>query len=132
MSDSRLECPKCDGELETKTHEEISVQRCNSCCGLLIEAEVVEKMQEEFMIEKFLDIGSVSIGKKYDKIQDIECPLCKIEMVKIEDPRQAHIWLESCPVCYRIFFDAGEFTDLNNITISDMFKRFLKGSRHKH
>jgi hypothetical protein len=29
------------------------------------------------------------------------------------------------------FFDAGEFTDLNNITISDMFKRFLKGSRYK-
>ena len=47
MSDSQLDCPKCDGTLETKTHEEISVQRCNSCYSLLIDPEMMDKMNDE-------------------------------------------------------------------------------------
>ena len=116
MSDSNVDCPKCDGELETKTYEEISVQRCNNCYGLLIAEEMLEKMKEERQVEKFLDVGKASVGRKFDKIEDIECPLCKIEMTRLEDPEQTHIWLETCPICHRVFLDAGEYTDLKHNT----------------
>ena len=131
MSDSRVDCPKCDGELESKTYEEISVQRCNNCNGLLIEEAMLEKMKEEGQVEKFLDVGKASVGRKYDKIEDIECPLCKIEMTRLVDPEQTHIWIETCPLCHRIFLDAGEYTDLKHNTWTDVIKRFLKGRRFK-
>ena len=131
MSDSQLDCPKCDGTLETKTHEEISVQRCNSCYGLLIDPEMMDKMNDEWMVEKFFDVGPASVGRKYDKIDDIECPLCKIEMTRLTDPEQTHIWIETCPLYYRVFLDAGEYTDLKHHTFTDLFKRFLKGKRFK-
>lgn len=125
-----MDCPKCDGELETKTHgEDISVERCTNCYGIFAEIPMLDKMKEEWMIETFLDIGSSSVGRKYDKIDDIECPICKIEMTKIEDEEQSHIWMESCPLCHRVFLDAGEFTDLKYKTVADFVKKLLKGRR---
>ncbi|MCH7815629.1 MAG: zf-TFIIB domain-containing protein [Proteobacteria bacterium] len=124
-----MECPKCKGEMETKRHEEISIDRCNNCYGLLVEERMLSKMLDGWMTESFLDIGTAALGKKYDKIDDIECPYCHFTMDKIVDPEQTHIWMESCPSCYRIFLDAGEFSDLKYKTLSDVFKSLLKGKR---
>ena len=49
------------------------------------------------MIETFLDIGSPTIGKKFDKVEDIQCPHCNVDMDKIVDPNQTRIWMEACP-----------------------------------
>lgn len=131
MSNAKLDCPKCDGELETKSHDEISILRCNNCYGLLIKPEMLEKMNDESMIEKALDVGRASIGRKFDKIEDIKCPACNIEMTRLTDPEQPHIWMETCPICHQIFLDAGEYTDLKHHTFADLFKYFLKGKRFK-
>jgi hypothetical protein len=88
------------------------------------------KMRTEFMAETFLDIGSASIGKKFDKVEDIQCTHCKVDMDKIVDPHQTHIWMECCPSSDRIFLDAGEFSDLKYETFSDKIKGLLKGRRH--
>ena len=124
-------CPKCKGDLETKEHEHIRVERCNRCYGLLLEAYMLNETFAEWMAESFLDVGAASLGKKYDKIDDIVCPFCNVAMDKIEDPVQTHIWMESCPQCSRVFLDAGELTDLKHETFSDKFKSLLKGKRKK-
>ncbi len=81
------------------------------------------------MIETFLDIGSPAIGKKFDKVEDIQCPHCNVNMDKIVDPNQTHIGMEACPSCDRFFLDAGEFTDLKHDAFSDKIKALLKGKR---
>ena len=81
------------------------------------------------MIETTLDTGSRSIGKAFDKVDDIQCPHCHDSMEKIVDSDQPHIWMESCPRCERIFLDAGEFTDLKFETFSDKIKGLIKGRR---
>lgn len=83
------------------------------------------------MAESFLDVGAASLGRKYDKIDDIDCPNCNVAMEKIEDPVPSHIWMEACPSCERVFLDAGELTDLKYETFSDKIKSLLKGKR-KH
>jgi uncharacterized protein len=88
---------------------------------------MLEKMRREWMVETFLDIGSTSIAKKFDKVDDIQCPHCKVNMDRIVDPDQTPIWMESCPNCYRVFLDAGEFSDLKHETFSDKIKDLLKG-----
>lgn len=126
-----MQCPKCKGDLETKEHQHIRVQRCNKCYGLFLEAHMLNETFAEWMAESFLDVGAVSLGKKYDKIDDISCPICEVAMDKIEDPVQTHIWMESCPKCNRVFLDAGELTDLKYETFSDKLKNLLKGGRKR-
>ncbi len=126
-----MQCPKCKGDLETKEHQHIRVERCNRCYGMLLEPHMLNETFAEWMAETFLDVGATSLGKKYDKIDDIACPICNVAMDKIEDPVQTHIWMESCPSCNRVFLDAGELTDLKHETFSDKFKSLLKGKRKK-
>lgn len=124
-----MKCPKCKGDLETKHHENLRVERCSGCYGLLVEEVMLAEMQASWMSETFLDVGAPSLGKKYDNIDDIECPICEVKMKKIVDPDQTHIWLESCPKCSRVFLDAGEFTDLKHESFSDRIKDLLRGKR---
>ena len=42
-------------------------------------------------------------------------------MIRMVDRTQAHGWLESCPVCFGSFLDAGEFRDLTAHSIADVF-----------
>ena len=126
-----MQCPKCHGELVLKEHEHIKLDRCNKCYGILVESYMLNETFAGWMAESFLDVGAPSLGKKYDKIDDIECPVCNVKMDKIEDPMQTHIWMESCPKCTRVFLDAGELTDLKYETFSDKIKSLLKDKR-KH
>ena len=124
-----MKCPKCDGKLERKTQDNITLDRCSSCYGLLITPEMLNEMLITRSAEKIMDIGSPILGKKYDEIDDIECPVCARKMDKIVDPLQPHIWMEECPKCLRLFLDAGEFSDLKDESFADKFKPLLKGRR---
>lgn len=126
-------CPKCGGDLESKgikiEEESIGFQQCSGCYGLLIPVVVTRKLKANWSIDTNIDTGSETLGKKYDKIDDIKCPKCNAPMDKVEDPDQPHIWYEVCPGCGASFYDAGELTDLNEKSFSDFIKRFTKGSR---
>ena len=50
-------------------------------------------------------------------------------MEKKVDPQQQHIWYETCVDCNGSFFDAGEFRDLAQVTISDFFKKLVVPKR---
>ena len=44
-------------------------------------------------------------------------------------PKQPHIWTETCPVCFGSFFDAGEFRDFKQETLSDLVKSWFSRER---
>lgn len=127
----KMSCPKCDGEFETRTvgEDNIAFDRCNKCHGVFLGPGVSHKLMAIWGPDTNIDIGTEAIGKKYDQVDDIDCPKCNMKMDKIEDVDQPHIWIENCPACGSTFFDAGELTDLKEKTLSDYFKRFFKGSR---
>ena len=50
-------------------------------------------------------------------------------MERKTDPEQTHIWYESCYDCRGSFFDAGEFRDLAEHSLSDYFKSWVTPSR---
>ncbi len=58
-----------------------------------------------------IDIGTTEEGQKHNGTDRIRCPRDASPMVRIVDPKQSHIHLETCPVCQGTFFDAGEFKD---------------------
>jgi len=115
--------------MEQKNYgRKISVQRCTNCMGLWLKQDVLMEMKREWMSE-ILDIGDPSVGREYDKIENIKCPECHAVMDKVSDPEQVHIWYETCPNGHGLFLDAGEFSDLKYDTWMDRIRDLVKGVR---
>ncbi len=124
-----MQCPKCDGTMAVKNYgRSISINRCGDCQGLFVKPNVLLEMKQEWMSE-VLDMGDRAVGRKYDAVDEIDCPECGTRMNKVSDPKQVHIWYEACPQCDGMFFDAGEFTDLKHDTVLDRLRDLMKGRR---
>ncbi len=122
-----MECPKCNSDMEKITYEKIQVDRCSNCKGIwfdMLENEHLKAIEDS----QSIDIGEPKVGKEYNKIDKIDCPVCHTLMIRMVDREQPHIRYEACTSCYGVFFDAGEFRDYKEETILDFFKDlFTKG-----
>ena len=124
-----MDCPKCEGTLEPKTHGNISIHQCSLCSGLWCKPEELEKMKNEYLTEIELDTGDPGKGAAFDNVVDIHCPICGARMDRVTDDRQKHIHYESCPDGHGVFLDAGEFTDLKHETFLDLVKVLFRRRR---
>jgi len=107
--------------MEQVVFEGIEIDRCTSCKGIwfdILEHEDLKKLKGSEVI----DSGDPATGDEFNKIEDINCPKCKAKMIKLVDPKQTHIWYESCTICSGVFFDAGEFSDFKEETLWDHIK----------
>lgn len=121
-------CPKCDGRMQTVMYGGIYIERCLECRGLwfdLLEHEHMAAIEGS----EAIDIGSDELGERFRDSEDIDCPHCSCAMVKMVDARQPHIWYESCPSCFGVFFDAGEFRDYKEKTVTDFFRDLFAKER---
>jgi Zn-finger nucleic acid-binding protein len=84
--------------------------RCGHCNGVWFEMLAHEQLVP--FVQR-IDTGSAEQGREYNRIDRIHCPACAGEqdLIRMVDPRQPHIWFESCQSCFGRFYDAGEFTD---------------------
>lgn len=122
-----MKCPKCHSDFEQINTPFGDVERCTSCKGLWIDAYEHETLKE---IADAVDVGSVAVGKEMNAIDRINCPVCaNNKLLRMVDPKQPHIWFESCPTCYGRFYDAGEFVDVAKLTPSDFIKRIFVRER---
>ena len=123
-----MNCPKCNAIMEQVTYQGITVDRCTDCKGIwfdMLEREALEKLKGSEVI----DNGDAKVGKKFNEMGRIACPKCKVEMLRMVDNRQPHIWFEGCPTCYGVFLDAGEFSDLKSNNLFDFFKDLFAKER---
>jgi Zn-finger nucleic acid-binding protein len=106
-----VNCPKCEGSMEKATYHNIEIDRCTDCKGIwfdMLEREHLEKL---------------------DEIECAGCPVCGTQMILMVDPVQPHVAYETCKVCYGVFLDAGEFTDLKERTLLDRLRSLLARER---
>ena len=116
-----MRCPKCRSDMEQIVHDDVEIDRCTTCAGLWFDAGEVEALKSS-EAARAIDTGDAAEGKRTNKIDRYRCPRCSGAMVRMVDPKQRHIWYEKCAACGGSFFDAGEFRDLSEFTISDIFK----------
>ncbi|KLV03585.1 hypothetical protein ABT56_18465 [Photobacterium aquae] len=122
-----MKCPKCHNPFEHITTAMGDIERCSACKGLWLDSYEIEDMKP---LAKDIDIGHKSLGKRFNEIDKVECPVCPNNpLLRMVDAKQPHIWYESCPTCKGRFYDAGEFTDLASVDLTDFFKRFLVKAR---
>lgn len=123
-----MQCPKCAHDMEKVTYENVEVDRCKLCKGLwfdVMEHEILKGLKGGEQV----DVGDAEVGELFNREDRIDCPVCKVPMVRLVDGEQPHIWYEGCPVCYGVFFDAGEFRDLKSFTLMDVIRRFRARER---
>ena len=113
--------------MEEVNYGRLTIDRCTSCKGIWFDIGEAEALKGKWMSE-FIDSGNPEVGKKHDKIEDINCPRCGKKMEKVSDKVQPHIWYEACEE-HGMYFDAGEFTDYKYETLMDKFRSLLKGDR---
>lgn len=103
-----MQCPKCDGEMQTVHDAEVKIDRCGRCGGLYFDQLTREDLG--FVeAEVGLDTGDEALGAEYDAMVYVECPRCDkiMDQRLIEDP--VRIRFETCTACHSTFLDAGEF-----------------------
>jgi Zn-finger nucleic acid-binding protein len=118
-----MRCPKCRTEMEQVDYDGIEIDRCKYCKGIWFDAGEREALNNK-SAALAIDTGDVRSGREFNKKDNYRCPRCSGGMVRVVDPQQTHIWYETCSSCSGSYFDAGEFSDLAQHTISDFFKRF--------
>ena len=122
-----MQCPKCDSSMAAVTTDAGTVDRCSACGGLWFDL-LEEKAQIGFAEQ--LDTGEAERGSTFNAVDRINCPVCaNTPMTRMVDNDQPHIWFESCPSCNGRFFDAGEFKDLADRSLSDFIRGFATKAR---
>ena len=123
-----VNCPKCKAVMERVVHGGIEIDRCTACKGIWFDA-LEEETLAAMAGSEMIDVGDPEVGAKLDDVDHIDCPVCRTEMIRMVDPRQSHIWYESCKVCYGVFFDAGEFSDIKVRTFLDRLRSVFTRER---
>jgi len=123
-----MDCPKCKRPMEQVTFEGIEVDRCTGCRGLFFDLMEAERLRGKHGSES-IDVGDPRVGSQQNANDHIRCPRDTSPMVRIVDPDQPHLYLETCSVCYGTFFDAGEFTDWKQDSLGDVFRRWFARPR---
>jgi len=116
-----MRCPKCRADMEQIDYEGTEIDRCVICKGIWFDAGEIEIMKDK-QAAATIDTGDAKIGKQSNKFDNYQCPRCSGAMVRVVDPKQTHIWYETCSSCNGSYLDAGELLDLSKLTISDFFK----------
>lgn len=116
-----MECPKCDSAMEKVTFKEVTVDRCTQCKGIWFDG-VEHKELKKMKGAETIDTGDAKVGKEYDALVDVPCPVCEETLKKVADKFQPHIFYDVCPKGHGVYFDAGEFKDFKEETLGDFFK----------
>ena len=123
-----MKCPKCGDDFEVVKYAGIKVDRCVGCRGIwfdMLEHEHLKIIKGS----ESIDIGDAAVGRKYNEMNRVDCPVCHTRMIPMVDREQPHIWYEACTVCYGVFFDAGEFSDYKEKTVLDFFRDLFSKER---
>ncbi len=118
-----LICPGCGVEMQTVSLAGVEVERCPECKGLWFD---LMELQDVRAVEgSAAELGDDKAQGGIRNEGGRECPRCPSLLLKTRDPDQPHIEYDKCPVCSGIYFDAGEFADLQEVTLLEKLKSWL-------
>lgn len=107
--------------MEKVNFNAITVDRCTNCKGIWFDGTEYKDLKKVGGSQA-IDTGSSEIGKEYDTVRDVACPVCSTTMDRVADKFQPHIHYEVCSKGHGAYFDAGEFKDFKEETFSDFIK----------
>jgi PAT family beta-lactamase induction signal transducer AmpG len=123
-----MRCPKCRADMEQIDYEGTEIDRCTICGGIWFDAGEIDVLKDN-KAATAIDTGDAKTGQQSNTVDSYQCPRCSGAMVKVVDPKQTHIWYETCSSCHGSYLDAGEFRDLANVSVADFFRSIAAPER---
>jgi len=130
-----MDCPKCNGELEEKPVENVTVHVCWVCEGIWFDAGELDKVLNNDAIDfEHIDVGRKELagaGLTKEMIDEFsektgKCPHCAdgtiMTKVKSKD-----VLIDMCPKCHGLWLDGGDIQHLRHrtlVNIRDFFYSF--------
>jgi Zn-finger nucleic acid-binding protein len=125
MPEPTLRCP-ADGNLMTRlAMKTVSIDHCAKCGGIWLDARELSAVMAVGGATG-VDQGPVGRTDKGFAPGGRNCPRDKAALRKATDPDQPHVELDLCGECGGVFLDAGELSDLSELTLRERIGRFLR------
>lgn len=118
-----IKCPKCYTETKRVVFRGIEVDRCTQCHGIWFDLLEHEDLKKMFGSE-LIDAGNTPLAARSES-RVLDCPRCGARLCSTRDVLQPHIVYEKCSSCSGVFFDAGEFRDFKEYTLSEKLKSWI-------
>lgn len=105
----------------------VEIDRCEGCGGIWLDS--LER--EQLLTNKTDSLAAGSLDARQtpnpalNRRQGGKCPREQAQLIQMVDIHQPHIKYESCNTCGGIFFDAGEFKDLTELTLRERLRGLL-------
>jgi Zn-finger nucleic acid-binding protein len=113
--------------MSSVTFQQTEIDRCEKCSGIWFD------MMEQKDLKRAHGSEVIDNGAARDAALDAKdlvlCPRDQARMVRMVDPGHPHIWVESCPNCFGMFLDAGEFRELKKDPT--FLERLVRRRRHR-
>ncbi|MBX2847455.1 MAG: zf-TFIIB domain-containing protein [Acidiferrobacterales bacterium] len=119
-----MECPKCHNRMNELQDTSFSAAKCTSCNGIWFR-DGSHEVAKKLTTAKKIDETNTHSASTYNLVRDFDCPECDSTMIKMVDPTQMNIDLESCSSCFGVYFDAGEFKDFSEFTLLERVNRAI-------
>ena len=81
-----MQCPKCNAPFQKATFADGVADRCTNCLGIWLDDQEHELLKG---IATSVDIGNSRKGARFNKIDQISCPVCPdTPLLRLVDPDQ--------------------------------------------
>jgi uncharacterized protein len=130
-----MDCPKCNGELEEKIVENVTVHVCWVCEGIWFDAGELDKVLDS----DALDFENIDVGRKElegtglakEMIDEFnkkigKCPRCA-DGTAMDKVKSKNVLIDMCKKCHGVWLDGGEIQHLRHralVNISDFLYSF--------
>ena len=123
-----ITCPKCSGQLVTKTYGSLEVDRCETCKGTWLDAGEAKRIKDdESLVGQLIDNEVPDGSTQWNEVRkNMDCPRCSKPLQKITSEKH-NLHYEGCLFCNGLFLDSGELAnfDSGNAGTSDYSLNFL-------
>jgi Zn-finger nucleic acid-binding protein len=105
----------------------LTLDRCDTCRGLWFDTLEMDRVAKDRRAVAAVDSGGIGGTHASPKRPaEMHCPRDKGLLITMHALGQPHITYESCKVCGGAFLDAGELTDLNELTLRERLQRLFR------
>lgn len=105
-----MQCPKCPGALRPQRVGEVEVDRCERCGGLWLDVGELPRLVTQSSLPRSPAIPN----SPQHNVITAPCPRCggQGHMTRLHR-NEYPLVIDSCPVCYGVWLDAGELGKLS-------------------
>lgn len=113
-----MKCPRCAKEMGAQIKGQgadvFEVDTCDTCGGIWLDAEELNKMDDNFFVA--VEEITYSPAKTNESDKSLGCPRCSGPMDKVHPEEFDTLVLDNCPTCKGFWLDAGELEKMKDVS----------------